>query len=212
MTCCRLSLRTTGSGLPSTTVTCLETQERWIASNWSSPKLAPTGRALELACGTGIWTELLAARVQSVTAVDGSPEMLALARQRLGGTPVTFVEADLFDWRPEDQYDTIFFAFWLSHVPLSRFESFWGTLRDALAVGGRVLFVDTGPEEARYERFVPSAGLPMVERQLRDGTTHRVVKMLYEPADLARRLAAIGWTADMSAVGETMFAGSAVVA
>ena len=55
-------------------------------------KLAPTGRALELACGTGVWTESLATRVQSVTAIDGSPEMLALARQRLGDTPVTLVE------------------------------------------------------------------------------------------------------------------------
>jgi SAM-dependent methyltransferase len=164
-------------------------------------KLAPTGRALELACGTGMWTELLATRVQSLTAIDASPEMLAVARRRLGDMPVTFVEADLFDWQPDDRYDTVFFAFWLSHVPPSRFESFWGMLRDAVAAGGRVLFVDTGPAETRFERFVPGGCIPTVERQLRDGTTHKVVKMLYEPTDLVGRLAAVGWRADISEVG-----------
>jgi len=173
-------------------------------------KLAPTGRVLELACGTGVWTELLTTRVQSLTAIDGSPEMLAVARQRLGDTPVTLLQIDLFDWRPADQYDTVFFAFWLSHVPPGRFESFWAMLRGALAPGGRVLFVHTGPEEAGVERFVPGASLPMVERQLRDGTVHRVVKMLYDPMDLEVRLAAIGWTADISAVGGTLFPGTAV--
>ena len=136
--------------------------------------------------------------------------MLEAARQRLGDTPVTLCEADLFKWQPADQYDTVFFAFWLSHVPPSRFDSFWSTLRGALTAGGRVLFVDTGPEEAGFERFVPGAGIPIVERQLRDGTTHRVVKVLYEPTELADRLKAIGWTSDIRAVGGTLFAGTAV--
>ncbi len=123
---------------------------------------------------------------------------------------MNLVETNLFDWQPEERYDTVFFAFWLSHVPPGRFESFWGTLRSALATGGRVLFVDTGPEEARFERFVPEAGIPMVERQLKDGSAHKVVKMLYDPIDLAERLAAIGWTAEIRGVGGTLFAGSAV--
>ncbi len=123
---------------------------------------------------------------------------------------MNLVKADLFDWRPDERYDTVFFAFWLSHIPPGRFEAFWGTLRSALATGGRVLFVDTNPEEARFERFVPEAGVPTVERQLRDGTLHKVVKILYDPTDLAERLTAIGWTADIVGVDGTLFAGSAV--
>jgi len=38
---------------------------------------------LELACGTGLWTERLARHATSLTAVDGAPEMLTLNRQRL---------------------------------------------------------------------------------------------------------------------------------
>lgn len=173
-------------------------------------RLTPSGRTLELACGTGVWTKMLATLVESLTAIDGSPEMLAVARQRLGDTPVNFVERDLFDWQPDDHYDTVFFAFWLSHVPPSRFESFWGTLRNALTARGRVLFVDTGPEEERFESFVPGASIPIVERQLKDGSTHKIVKVLYDLADLSERLAAIGWRVDIHAVGGTVFAGTAV--
>ncbi len=192
------------------TVTCMRTRQARIESSCVLSRLRPSGRTLELACGTGVWTKVLATRVQSLTAIDGAPEMLAVARQRLTETPVSLIEADLFDWQPDERYDTVFLAFWLSHVPPGRFESFWGTLRSALAPGGRVLFVDTGPEETPFERFVPEVGIPIVERQLRDGASHRVVKMLYDPTDLAERLAAIGWTAEIVGVGATLFAGSAI--
>jgi len=43
----------------------------------------PAGRVLELACGIGVWTELLLRHATSVTAVDASPEMLAIASARV---------------------------------------------------------------------------------------------------------------------------------
>src|SRR5436305_11649436 len=77
----------------------------------------PTGDVLELACGSGIWTERLLASANSVTAVDAAPEMLARARARIGGAPVRFIQADLFSWRPDRRYDAVSFGFWISHVP-----------------------------------------------------------------------------------------------
>ena len=40
---------------------------------------------LELACGTGLFTRRIAPRVASVTAVDASPEVLAINRLEEGG-------------------------------------------------------------------------------------------------------------------------------
>ena len=62
---------------------------------------------------------------------------------------VRFVEADLFAWRPDRRYDAVFFGFWLSHVPLERFDGFWALVADCLAPGGRVCFVDDAPPDAR---------------------------------------------------------------
>ena len=103
---------------------------------------APAGRVLELACGTGLWTAQLLRHADTVTAVDASAEMIAIASARVADERVRFIRADIFDWTPEDRYDVVFFGFWLSHVPLERFEYFWSLVGRCLAEDGRVFFVD----------------------------------------------------------------------
>jgi ubiquinone/menaquinone biosynthesis C-methylase UbiE len=172
-------------------------------------ELPITGDVLELACGTGRWTSLLAARARSVTAVDAAPEMLALARQRVRDRSVEFVVADVFGWQPPRRYDTVFFAFWLTHVPPARFAAFWSTVGAALASGGRACFVDTSHREREHERVLPGQSTPIVRRRLRDGSQHRVVKVFDSPAELAARLAELGWSARIREVGATFLAGYA---
>jgi SAM-dependent methyltransferase len=149
----------------------------------------PAGDVLELACGPGTWTPLLARHATSLTAVDAAPEMLALARRRAPG--VRFIQADLFAWEPDRRYDAVCFGFWLSHVPLERFEAFWALVDRALAPGGRVLFLDDGyrtPDELVY-----GADSSTIRRELSDGSAFRAVKVPHEPAALQARLAALGW-------------------
>ena len=52
------------------------------------------GDVLELACGPGTWTAMLADRARSLTAVDGAPEMLSLAAEVAPGANVRFVQSD----------------------------------------------------------------------------------------------------------------------
>jgi trans-aconitate methyltransferase len=94
-----------------------------------------TGDVLELAGSTGWWTERLARTANRLTVVDSSPETLALSRARLGRPDVNCVVADLFEWQPRRRYDVVFFSFWLSHVPRSRFDPFWQLVRSSLAAG-----------------------------------------------------------------------------
>lgn len=61
----------------------------------------PNGDVLELAGGTGWWTERLARTAGRLTVVDGSPEALELNRERVGRSDVDYVVADLFAWRPK---------------------------------------------------------------------------------------------------------------
>src|SRR5262245_17545841 len=78
-------------------------------------KMGPFDDVLELACGTGIWTKELANIAAGVTAVDASPEMLGLNAAKVADPRVRYVQADLFAWQPDREYDLVFFAFWLSH-------------------------------------------------------------------------------------------------
>ncbi len=152
------------------------------------------GDVLELACGTGQWTPRLAARAQSVTAVDASPEVLALARARTASPTVQFLEADLFEWQPPRRYDTVFFAFWLSHVPPTRLPDFWNTVATALAPGGKAIFIDDGPAAAAYEEVLANQPTPTALRRLNDGSQYRIVKVFHDAQTLTDDLTAQGWS------------------
>lgn len=167
------------------------------------------GDVLELACGTGRWTSLLAARAQSVTAVDAAPEMIAIARERVTGLPVEFVAADLFTWHPPRRYDTVFFAFWLSHVPPARFAAFWSLVRAALGPDGHACFLDTDHRVQQEEDVLTGQPAPTVRRWLNDGSQYRVVKLFYRPEELTTRLAELGWSAEIHQAGNWLLIGTA---
>jgi SAM-dependent methyltransferase len=155
------------------------------------------GDVLELACGTGLWTEPLLASARRITAVDAVPEVLALNRQRLNSDRVRFIQADLFTWRPEERFDVVFFGFWLSHVPPVKFESFWRMVADSLNPGGRCFFVDSKyePTSTARDHRLGDPGEGSVVRRLNDGREFRIVKHFYQADALSSRLQALGWAA-----------------
>jgi SAM-dependent methyltransferase len=151
----------------------------------------PTGSVLELACGPGVWTGHLLRYASDLTAVDASPEMLAIAAGRVGQERVRFLQADLFTWTPDRRYDVVFMGFWLSHVPPERFAAFWSLVADCLKPGGRVFFADDAyrtPEE-----LVDGPASSTIARTIPDGTAYRLVKVPHQPAELERRLRQLGW-------------------
>jgi len=166
----------------------------------------PTGDVLELASGTGMWTQRLLRHATSVTAVDAAPEMLAVAAARFGDGRVRFVEADLFTWPPDRRYDVVFFAFWLTHVPLERFESFWSLVADCLAPHGRVFFVDDAyrtPDE-----LIDGASSSTIRRRLNDGTAYRILKVPHQPRELEERLGRSGWSVTVTQTSGPLFWGA----
>lgn len=163
-----------------------------------------TGDVLELAAGTGWWTERLAASAAHLTVVDASAETLALNRERVGRDDVAYVLADLFDWQPPPRrFDVVFFSFWLSHVPRARFRAFWELVRSCLAPGGRVFLIDNrvDPTAAAEsgDPYVVGYSPDLHLRRLKDGSEYRVVKVMYEPDELTALLAAEGWDAHLAA-------------
>jgi demethylmenaquinone methyltransferase/2-methoxy-6-polyprenyl-1,4-benzoquinol methylase len=160
-------------------------------------------RVLELACGTGLWTQRLIQWHQQVVAVDASPEVIAINRDRNGSGNVEYVVADLFSWIPPlGEFDTVFFGFWLSHVPVDLFDAFWATVRTALRPTGRVFWVDSLLEPTSTARdHAPIDHSGVVRRRLNDGREYQIVKVFYEPSQLEQRLAELRWTGWVRSTG-----------
>lgn len=166
----------------------------------------PTGSVLELACGPGVWTSKLLRYTADVTAVDGSPEMLAIAAGQAGAERVRFIQADLFTWRPDRRYDVVFIGFWLSHVPAERFAAFWSLVADCLKPEGRVFFADDAYRTA--DELVEGPASSTIRRQVPGGTTYRLVKVPHQPADLERRLRRLGWDITVTATAGPFYWGA----
>lgn len=167
----------------------------------------PEGKILEIACGTGNGTRLLLEHATSITALDSSEESVAISRDRLGNDPrVDYVVADVFSWEPDDTYDVVFFSYWISHVPPSRFDGFWDLVRRALKPDGRVFFVDEKEgawrmEEALHEEFIEHPSVPLVRRPGDEGKSYRVIKVFWDPSELATRLGTLGWNVKVGTSG-----------
>jgi demethylmenaquinone methyltransferase/2-methoxy-6-polyprenyl-1,4-benzoquinol methylase len=173
-------------------------------------EFAPRGKVLELACGTGIWTaEILRHPLDTLTCIDAAPEMLEIHAANISDPRVRRERHDLFGWEPDERYDAVIFAFWLSHVPPARFPEFWSAVEHALRPGGRVFFVDDDHRAEVTEEPIPEAEVPAVLRTLDDGTPHVAIKLFHEPQSLADDLGALGWAATVRSAGPRFLWGTA---
>ena len=165
----------------------------------------PRGDVLELACGPGTFTAELLPHARSLTAVDASPEMLSLAAEKVGHQRVRFIRADLFSWEPDRRYDVVFFGFWLSHVPLERFESFWSLVGRCLRPDGRVAFV--ADPFRTPEELIEGERSSTILRRLGDGTEFRAVKVPHTAESLQRRIEQLGWRIEVTRLAGPFFWG-----
>lgn len=146
------------------------------------------GRSLlEVACGTGYWTQFLAPVARGVLAIDASDETLQIARTRVAPGQADFAVGDAYALPASARgFESAFAGFWYSHIPRQRLGEFLAGLHKALLPGARVVFLDN--------RYVEGSSTPISERdldgntfQLRpldDGSSHRVLKNFPSPAEL----------------------------
>jgi ubiquinone/menaquinone biosynthesis C-methylase UbiE len=109
---------------------------------WALLDALPRGRALDAACGTGRHAAHLAERGHDVTGVDGSPEMLEIARTRDPNT--RFLEGDLHALPVEDgEFDVAVCALALGHCADLRTPV--AELTRAVRSGGSLVLSDLHP-------------------------------------------------------------------
>ena len=160
-----------------------------LLEQWLPPKFAQAD-VLEVAAGTGYWTQFLAPVARSLVALDASAETFDVARSRLAGLDAASASAPglkQVQWligdayaipQPAVLYDAAFAGFWFSHVPLARQREFLLGLTRVLKPGAKVVLLDN--------LYVPGSSTPISERDaygnsfqtrlLADGSEHRLLK------------------------------------
>lgn len=146
---------------------------------------ALTGRSvLEVACGTGFWTEVAAKTATRIVAVDASERMLELARKRKKwNANVEYVHGDAYSLKEvTGKFDAGLANFWFSHVPKSRIEEFLSGFHRRLERPATVFMADN--------RYVPGIGGQLITklgiedtfklREGADGSKHEVLKNYYD--------------------------------
>ncbi|MEK6244811.1 MAG: class I SAM-dependent methyltransferase [Pseudomonadota bacterium] len=158
-------------------------------------------KVLELACGTGYWTEVIASGAAQVTAIDVNEEVLQIAGTK--GYPenrVKFISGDCYS--PPDSgrsHDALFAGFWWSHVPLEKLDFFLESILPSIGPGGLIAFLDN-----RYVAGSSTAvsrhdaeGNAYQIRKLHDGSTHEVLKNFPTASELIQRASRVGWGANV---------------
>ncbi|MFS2017753.1 class I SAM-dependent methyltransferase [Massilia sp. CT11-108] len=99
---------------------------------------------LELACGTGYWTEVIAANADKVLATDILDEMIArAATRRFPEGKVAFRKVDGLDL-PEDlgTFSRVFIGFWWSHLKRDEQDALLAQLRVRLGSDVSLILLD----------------------------------------------------------------------
>jgi demethylmenaquinone methyltransferase/2-methoxy-6-polyprenyl-1,4-benzoquinol methylase len=171
---------------------------------------------LEIACGTGYWTQFLAKAARSILATDLNPEVLKFAREKnYGACRVSFALADAYEPAPlKRRSNGAFHGFWWSHLPRPKIPDFLAAFHRRLLPGSKVVLIDN--------LFVEGSSTPISRgdedgntyqiRRLKDGSAHEVLKNFPSEALLREDLRGWGrrlsfrpfryyWLAEYEAIG-----------
>ena len=149
-----------------------------------------TGRqVLEVACGTGYWTQFIARSARHVYAGDINDSVLEIARdKRIAPRKVTFLKADAVTLEGvPGGCDAAFAGFWWSHVKRSGIDRFVANLAARLEPGSVVAILDNRFAHGSSTAIsrTDAEGNTYQMRRLASGEEHEVLKNFPSAADLA---------------------------
>ncbi|GAA3400349.1 MerR family transcriptional regulator [Paenibacillus hodogayensis] len=149
---------------------------------------ALTGKqVLEIACGTGYWTQK-AARTAHITGIDASPEALKIAMHKgLGPEQATFLDGDAYTLQAvPGTFNAALAMFWFSHVPKSQILSFLNGLHQRIEARAVVYMADNvlNPGIGGELLVKPGKADTYKRRELPDGSKHEILKNYYTPKEL----------------------------
>lgn len=160
-------------------------------ADWLSTAFAGQD-VLEVACGTGYWTQFIAKSARSIVATDVNPEVLEIARRKeYASCRIMFLESDAYSLSNVEAHFTAgFHGFWWSHVPIQRMDAFLDNFHSALPKDALVVMIDNAYVEGSSTPISrrDKHGNTFQIRQLQDGSKHEVLKNFPAPSELETTL------------------------
>jgi ubiquinone/menaquinone biosynthesis C-methylase UbiE len=115
--------------------------------------------ALDIGCGTGAFSRLLASRSDRVLALDLSPQMVRIAGEHSEQYPnIDFQVADAMTWEfPAEQFDCMASIATLHHLP---FEEMLSKMKGALKINGTLIILDLFQAEGLSDALTSTLAVP----------------------------------------------------
>ena len=139
-------------------------------------------RVLEIAAGTGYWTQFISRTAKLILATDREEAQVGELLKRNYACPVETRIQDAYHVdRLVDEgksFSGAFAGLWLSHVPKQRLKEFFTSLHQCLKPGARVILIDNSAVQC--DRFPITRsdenGNTYQTRELELGSSHHVLK------------------------------------
>ncbi len=143
---------------------------------------------LDVACGTGYWTQVMSGVADDIIAFDISIEMLREARKKTYPKPVRFVIGDMhrLPFQPHC-FDILSVGFWFSHQPRQEYRQLFEQLKLLLKPQGKIWMIDNNPPAegtANTSVRVDSFGNNYKRRYLDNGKEFVILKNYFEESQL----------------------------
>lgn len=146
---------------------------------------------LEIACGTGYWTQFIAQTAATILASDINDKMIRIARQKdYGHCRVRFNVSDAYSLRVKKPRNAAFHGFWWSHIPVQMISAFLEGFHANVLPRAKVIMIDN--------LFVEDSSTPITrtdefgntyqQRRLQNGTEYEVLKNFPSTRFLRRQL------------------------
>lgn len=152
----------------------LQQLKKYLADQW------PDKNILEIGCGTGYWTEVLARHCASVTALDINPEVIE--RAKLKSYPRQNVQFELHDFyrleKRQPPLEGLFAGFVWSHVALEQLRDFLSICLEQVQPGAELIFIDNQYVEGSSTPIsrTDEHGNSYQQRKLTSGETFEIIK------------------------------------
>ena len=150
---------------------------------------------LEIACGTGYWTERIAQTATSIYATDINESVIEIAKAREIEN-ITFAIADMYSFTSPQKFDGVFGGFIWSHILLQDLDRFIDKVKDFLKPDGIIVFIDGNLVEGTNHDIkritkTDEQGNTYQTRKLENGTSHLVLKNFPTKDFLVEKLSSI---------------------